>query len=195
MKSVSPKIDESTILEVWLTQCSLQPNSIAIEFENHPIGCFCVGTKRVRGHAILDCVGQRDVSHVGFPTRFSIATFTEEEPPMAKFYVECGRRWIVVEAMDAEAAAMHWMDSAMKSHLWIYDDAGLSDGDRHAHLAVEALLTMAPEICVSEQGLGREDALKLGTPEVLLAWHRTLAGLNRLLRSAGLPPRSLVGQA
>lgn len=114
---------------------------------------------------------------------------------MAKFYVECGHRWVIVEAMDADAAAMHLMDLAMKPQMWIYDDAGLSDGDRHAHLAVEALLTLAPEIQVSEQGLGREDAVKFGTPEVLSAWHKTLAGLNRLLRSAGLPPRSLVGQA
>ena len=113
---------------------------------------------------------------------------------MAKFYVECGRRWIIVEAMDAEAAAMHLIDTAMRPHLWIYDDMGLTDSDRYGHLAVEALLMLAPEIRVSEQGLGRDDALCLGTPEVLMSWHQTLAGLNRLLRSAGLPPRSLVSQ-
>ena len=113
---------------------------------------------------------------------------------MAKFYVECGRRWVIIEAMDREAAAMHLIDSTMQPHLWIYDDAGLADSDRYAHLAIEALLTLAPEIRVSEQGLGRDDASPFGTPEILLAWHQTLAGLNRLLRSAGLPPRSLVGR-
>lgn len=109
---------------------------------------------------------------------------------MAKYYVQCGRRSVIVEAIDFEAAAMHLIDVAMQPHMWIYDDAGLSDGDRHAHLAVEALLTLAPEISVSEQGLGRFDAIKIGTPEVLATWHKTLAGLNRLLRSAGLPPKS-----
>lgn len=110
---------------------------------------------------------------------------------MSKFYVQCGRRNVIVEAIDPEAAAMHLIDLAMQSQVWIYDDAGLSDGDRHAHLAVEALLTLAPEIRISEQGMNRPDARTIGTPEVLLRWHQTMGGLSRLLRSAGLPPKSL----
>jgi len=110
---------------------------------------------------------------------------------MSKFYVQCGRRNVIIEAMDCEAAAMHLIDMAMQAHVWIYDDAELSDGDRHAHLAIEALLTLAPEIRVSEQGLDRVDAVALGTPEILLQWHQTMAGLSRLFRSAGLTPKSL----
>ncbi|MBB3205643.1 hypothetical protein FHS27_001447 [Rhodopirellula rubra] len=110
---------------------------------------------------------------------------------MAKFYVQCGSRNVIVEAIDSEAAAMHLIDSAMQSHVWIYDDADLSDGDRHAHLAIEALLTLAPEIRVSEQGFDRNDSLTLGTPEVLLQWHQTMVALSRLFRSAGLTPKSL----
>ncbi|TWT64649.1 hypothetical protein [Allorhodopirellula solitaria] len=110
---------------------------------------------------------------------------------MAKYYVQCGNRSVVVEAMDSQAAAMHLMDLVMKPHGWIYDDADLSDGDRHAHLAIEALLTLAPEIRVSEQGLDRGDATPLGTPEILLLWHQTMSGLSRLFRSAGLAPKPL----
>ncbi|SMP73164.1 hypothetical protein SAMN06265222_11640 [Neorhodopirellula lusitana] len=114
---------------------------------------------------------------------------------MSKFYVQCGSRWVIVEAADANAAAMHLIDTAMQPQLWIYDDVGLSDSDRHAHLAVEALLTLAPEISVSERGLDRDDAVTFGTPEILLTWHKTLTGLNRLLRSAGLPVQSLQSMA
>ncbi|MFG0290747.1 MAG: hypothetical protein ACF8CQ_21410 [Rhodopirellula sp. JB044] len=110
---------------------------------------------------------------------------------MAKFYVQCGNRSVIVEAIDHEAAAMHLIDSAMQSHVWIYDDADLSDSDRHAHLAIEALLTLAPEIRVSERGLGRADAVALGTPEVLQRWHQTMVALSRLFRSAGLTPKSM----
>lgn len=110
---------------------------------------------------------------------------------MSKFYVQCGSRNVVVEAIDREAAAMHLIDIAMQAHVWIYDDADLTDGDRHAHLAIEALLTLAPEIRVSEQGMDRVDASALGTPEVLRQWHQTMASLSRLFRSAGLAPKSL----
>ncbi|MCM2371034.1 hypothetical protein [Aporhodopirellula aestuarii] len=110
---------------------------------------------------------------------------------MAKFYVQCGSRNVIVEAIDSEAAAMHLIDSAMQSHVWIYDDADLSDGDRHAHLAIEALLTLAPEVRISERGMDRNDAIALGTPEVLLKWHQTMVALSRLFRSAGLTPKSL----
>lgn len=105
---------------------------------------------------------------------------------MAKYYVQCGHRSVILEAMDSQAAAMHLMDLAMQPHGWIYDDAGLSNADRHAHLAIEALLTMAPEIHVSEQGLDRSDAISHGTPEILLLWHQTMTSLSRLFRSAGL---------
>ncbi len=110
---------------------------------------------------------------------------------MGKFYVQCGNRNVIVNAIDSEAAAMHLMDLAMSPQVWIYDDAGLSDGERHAHLAIEALLTLAPEIRVSEQGINRTDAIFLGTPEVLTLWHQTMVSLSKLFRSAGLVPKGL----
>ena len=110
---------------------------------------------------------------------------------MGKFYVQCGNRSIIVNAIDSEAAAMHLMDLAMAAQVWIYDDAGLSDGDRHAHLAIEALLNLAPEIRVSERGLDRADAMSFGTPEILTLWHQTMVSLSKLFRSAGLVPKGL----
>ncbi|MEM6364142.1 MAG: hypothetical protein AAF745_06940 [Planctomycetota bacterium] len=108
---------------------------------------------------------------------------------MAKYYVHCGMRNLVVDAADAKAAAMHLIDNAMQPHLWIYDDSGLSGDDRRDHVMLEALLHLAPEIRVSQQGHGRDDAEVIGTPETVGQWHRTMTVLAGVMRAAGLCPR------
>jgi len=110
---------------------------------------------------------------------------------MAKYYVQCASYSLIIDAADAAAAAMHLIDTAMQPHLWIYDDSGLSQQDRHDHLMLEALLHLGPEITVSEQGFHRPDARRVGTPDTVSAWHRTMAGVSNLLVSVGLVPRSL----
>lgn len=110
---------------------------------------------------------------------------------MAKFYVRCGMRNVIVDAADAQAAAMHLIDTAMEPHVWVYDDPGLSDAERQDHLMLEALLHMSPEIRVSQKGHGRDDAIVIGTPETIQAWHQTMTGLSNLLISAGLCPRPM----
>lgn len=110
---------------------------------------------------------------------------------MAKFYVQCGVRSLVVDAMDMQAAAMHMVDLAMQPHLWIYDDQDLTNGQRHDHVMLEALLHMAPEIRVSEQGLDRLDAVVHGTPEILQVWHQTMSAVGKLFTAAGLAPRPI----
>jgi len=105
---------------------------------------------------------------------------------MPKFYVQCGPRSLIVTAFDQEAAAMQLVDLAMQPHLWIYDDQGLSDQDRRDHLVLEALLHLAPEIRVSEQGFHRPDAVSMGTPETIQTWHATMVSLSKLFIAAGL---------
>ncbi|MCC9642197.1 hypothetical protein LOC71_07920 [Rhodopirellula sp. JC740] len=110
---------------------------------------------------------------------------------MAKFYVQCGPRSLVIDAMDADAAAMHLVDLAMQPHLWIYDDEGLTDSDRHGHVMLEALLHMGTEIRVSEIGFHRSDAQSFGTPDTVHQWHQTMVGLARLMMAAGLASRPI----
>lgn len=117
--------------------------------------------------------------------------FMEGKRSMAKYYVQCGMRNLIVDAVDASAAAMHLIDAALQPHVWIYDDADLSESDRHNHLMFEALLHLAPEIRVSEQGHGRGEALVVGTPETVQLWHRTMVGLTKLFVAAGLVPRPM----
>jgi hypothetical protein len=110
---------------------------------------------------------------------------------MSKFYVQCGPIETVLSASTAEQAAMVAIDSALQSHLWIYEDAGLSDVQRRDHLMIEALLHLDSTIQVSERGFDRDDALLVGTPETVDCWHRFMTQVNRLYMEAGLPCRSI----
>ena len=55
---------------------------------------------------------------------------------MSKFYVICGSQNLVVTAPSAKHAALRLLDEALGAHLWIYEDAGLAEQDRHDHLVL-----------------------------------------------------------
>ena len=110
---------------------------------------------------------------------------------MSKFYVQCGPIEIILAADSIDQAAMAVIDRALQPHLWIYDDAELSELDRRDHLMIEALVHLDPEIRISERGFNRPDAVSVGTPETVEHWHRLMTGINRMLVAAGLAPRSM----
>jgi len=84
------------------------------------------------------------------------------------------------------------MDEALATHLWIYEDAGLAEQDRHDHLVLEALLHLGSTVMVSERGLGNSEAGNFGVPELLSEWHKLMTGISRLLVVAGLDPRRVL---
>lgn len=114
---------------------------------------------------------------------------------MSKFYVVCGSQSLVITAPTAQHAAMRLMDEAMAAHMWIYDDAGLSEQDRRDHLVLEALLHLGSSVQVSERGLGHGDAGTFGVPELLEQWHRLMTGISRLFVAAGLVPRRVMPES
>ncbi len=111
---------------------------------------------------------------------------------MSKFYVTCGSHSLVISAETPNLAAMRLIDEVMGSHVWIYDDAELSDQDRRDHLVLEALLHLGTSVTVSQRGLSRADAGQFEVPELLAHWHRLMTGLSRLFVAAGLAPRRVV---
>lgn len=111
---------------------------------------------------------------------------------MSKFYVVCGSQSLVITAPTAQHAAMRLMDEVMAAHVWIYDDADLSEHDRRDHLVLEALLHLGSSVDVSERGVGRCDAGKFEVPELLEQWHRLMTGISRLFVAAGLVPRRVL---
>lgn len=108
-----------------------------------------------------------------------------------KFYVQCGPIEVILLADSHELAALAALDRMLQSHLWIYDDEGLSDPQRRDHLMIEALLHLASTVRVTKRGFHRGDARFLGTPEVVDRWHKLVVGMSRLFRSAGLMPRPM----
>ncbi len=110
---------------------------------------------------------------------------------MSKYYVQCGPIEIVLAADSADQAAMSVIDRALQPHLWIYDDADLSELDRRDHLMIEALVHLDPEIRISERGFDSPDSVFIGTPETVERWHQLMTGINRMLVAAGLAPRTM----
>jgi hypothetical protein len=118
----------------------------------------------------------------------------KEEFPMSKFYATCGSQCLIITAPTAEHAAMRLIDEAMGSHMWIYDDADLSEQDRRDHLILEALLHLGTSVKISERGFNRSEAGEFEVPEMLEQWHRLMTGISRLFVAAGLVPRRVMPQ-
>lgn len=115
----------------------------------------------------------------------------KEETEMPKFYVTCGCQHLVIQAESAEMGAMRLLDELLGEHVWIYDDAGLSEGERRDHLVLEALLHLGSQIRVSERGLGRCEAGVFDVPQLLDRWDRLMTAVSRLFLAAGLAPRRI----
>ncbi len=111
---------------------------------------------------------------------------------MAKFYATCGSQTLTIDAPTAQFAAMRLIDEAMGAHVWIYDDATISESDRRDHLVLEALLHLSPAVCVSQRGLGRSDSGQFGVPELIDHWHRLMTGLSAMTLSVGLTRRRVL---
>lgn len=107
---------------------------------------------------------------------------------MPKFYATCGSQSLVLDADTADQAAMRLVDEVMSAHIWIYEDADLSEQDRRDHLILEALLHLEAVISISERGGGRMEAGQFGVPEMLDQWHRLMSAISRALSSAGIAP-------
>jgi hypothetical protein len=91
----------------------------------------------------------------------------------------------------AEQAALAVLDRVLQPHLWIYEEATLSDTDRRDHLMIEALFHLEPTIQVSQRGYDRADAELIGTLETIEQWHQLIVAVTRLLVAAGLRHRSV----
>ena len=114
---------------------------------------------------------------------------------MAKYYASCGSQTLTISAPTAQFAAMRLIDEAMAAHVWIYDDANLSEQVRRDHLVLEALLHLGAKVCVSQRGPGRTDDGAVGVPERLDQGHMLMMGLSKMTISVGLTGRNVLPPA
>ncbi|QDV22317.1 hypothetical protein [Aureliella helgolandensis] len=105
---------------------------------------------------------------------------------MSKFYATCGSHTLTISAPSARHAAMRLIDEVMAAHIWIYDDADLSEQDRRDHVVLEALLHLSTVVSVSEIGAGRREAGAFEVPQMIDEWHRLMTGISRMLTSSGI---------
>lgn len=104
---------------------------------------------------------------------------------MAKFYVSSGNFQLVVNADDAQAAAIwgvHRCLAPLVPHVSEQDE--LNDVvQQEAGLSYEAPVShrkLGENICISEQGFGGADEFELPTLPVVAEWTRLLAALEQL---------------
>jgi|GEM_PF-1054662 len=80
---------------------------------------------------------------------------------MAKYYVRSGEIREVLVAADSESAAFEALDRFFEGELWIFSCPELSDVERRAHLAVEALHRLDCQVVVSQRGFRRGEGAEI----------------------------------
>ena len=90
---------------------------------------------------------------------------------MAKYYVQCASNELVIESLSPTNAALSLADRLFETHKWIYLDETLTGRDCLNHLMFESLLLLESSIRISERGFNRDDAIEIGTPELVQLWH------------------------
>lgn len=114
---------------------------------------------------------------------------------MPKFYVTCGCQQQVVACENAQQAAFQMIDDCLSAHMWIYDDAELTEQDRRDHLVLEALMHLGTSVDVSERGNGRCEAGQFEVPKMIDQWHKLMTSLARVLSEHGLDETRILPSA
>ena len=97
-----------------------------------------------------------------------------------KFYVLSGDCRQVVQARDADAAAL-WA-----VHLFLEENANLDQVDWFDESEIDrpdliqALLRLGEAVCVSEIGFGRAEAGWFDTADVMTQWQQLVMAVNRM---------------
>ena len=102
---------------------------------------------------------------------------------MAKFYVNSGRIREVIVAQDAEGAALEALDRFFEPLSWVFACPELTDRDRRAHLAIEALIALDARFRVSERGFEAIECEEFGTADLVDVHFRLAVAMNRFVQT------------
>lgn len=98
---------------------------------------------------------------------------------MPKFYVTSGQIREIITAQDAEGAALEALERFFEPLAWVFSASELSEGDRRAYFAVEALTMLEAQIRVSEAGFEANLADLFNTADLVDTHFRLTAALSR----------------
>ncbi len=99
---------------------------------------------------------------------------------MAKYYVQSGNVRVVLEADDAEKAALWVVHKTMQQVIPVYEDDEMTPEEKSRVSLIQGLMVLGNTIMVSEQGFDRIDALELDTFELMVHWNQLMIALDRL---------------
>ena len=99
---------------------------------------------------------------------------------MAKYYVQSGTVRTVVDADDAEKAALWIVHRALQQVVPVYEEQELTPEQKEELAVVQGVLVLGNEIRISEIGFDRSDSQELDTFELLVHWHQLMVALARL---------------
>ena len=100
---------------------------------------------------------------------------------MAKYYVESGEVRLVVQAEDPRMAALWTMHTAMEQSLTL-DAVDFSDDQLEDLKNIDGVAQFSRHILVSEIGLGRSEAGRFDSLEIMIEWNQLAVALARLER-------------
>lgn len=91
--------------------------------------------------------------------------------PVAKYYLQSGAFQGVVDRPSIEQAAAWCVDRALESIQFVYNERGWTANQKFDQAILESLLSLGPSIEISERGWNRNDAIRLPTEALVIAWH------------------------
>ena len=106
---------------------------------------------------------------------------------MPKFYISCAELREIVIADDLEQAALVAFERFFQPLAWIFQERSMTDQQRRAHLAVEALTRLEARVTISERGFldvsGRTTHFDRPSP-----WHSNCSSAEHACQgSASIP--------
>ncbi len=99
---------------------------------------------------------------------------------MAKFYVQCGLSRQLIQAEDADGAAL-WAVHQIIEQAIDLDSIDWMDEDEINNMdLIRVMLALDPQVLVSEIGFGRSEAGAFETPEIMTEWNQLIVAVSRL---------------
>jgi hypothetical protein len=101
---------------------------------------------------------------------------------MAKFYVESGTLRMMVQADDAEKAALWAVHKALQQVLPMEEESGedrLSLSDKQRRVVAKGCMILGDSLRLSQVGYGRTDATRFATYDLVNEWSKLMLALAR----------------
>lgn len=99
---------------------------------------------------------------------------------MPKYYVQCGTTQLIVQAEDAQGAALWGVHQIIDDHLDL-ESIDWTDPEEVENLElIRVMLSLGDAVDVSEIGFGRSEAGQFDTPSIMTEWSQLIVAVSLL---------------